>query len=96
MAARVRACNFVNLKPGRIIGPLLKIVNVLHMRPGFGVAHSGQPARHGYGGVCSVGAFFCIWRRQQKGFVRFKDVKILFASGIQAWKWKCPQLCSCM
>ena len=54
------------------------------MRPGFGVAHSDQPARHGYGGVRSVGAFYRIWRSQQKGFVRFKDVKILFASGIQA------------
>ena len=88
-------CNSVNLKPGGIIEPLLKIVNVLRMHPGFGVAHSDQPARHGYGGVCLVGAFYHIWRSQQKGFVRFKDVKILFASGIQAWKWKCPQPCSC-
>ena len=94
-AARVRACNSVNLKLGRIIELLLKIVNVLRMRPGFGIAHSDQPARHGYGGVRSVGTFYRIWRSQQKGFVRFKDVKILFASGIQAWKWKCPRLCSC-
>ena len=57
------------------------------MRPGFGVAHGDQPARHGNGGIHSVGAFFHIWRSQQKGFVR---LKILFASGIQAWKLKCP------
>ena len=53
-------CNSVNLKPGGIIELLLKIVNVLHMRPGFGVAHGDQPARHGYGGIRSVGAFFHI------------------------------------
>ena len=40
MAARVRACNSVNLKPGGITEPLLKIVNVLRIRPGFSVAHS--------------------------------------------------------
>ena len=40
--ARIRACNSVNLKPGGIIELLLKIVNVLRMRPGFGVAHSDQ------------------------------------------------------
>ena len=28
-------------------------------------------------------------------FCALKMLKILFASGIQAWKWKCPQLCSC-
>ena len=56
-AARVRACNSVNLKPGGIIELLLKIVNVLRMCPGFGVAHSDQPAQHGYGRVRSVGAF---------------------------------------
>ena len=49
--------------------PLLKIVNVLCMRLGFGVAHSDQPAQHGYSGVCSVSAFYRIWRSQQKGFV---------------------------
>ena len=38
----------VNLKPGGIIEPLLKIVNVLRMRSEFGVAHSDKPARHGY------------------------------------------------
>ena len=27
------------------------------MRPRLGIAHSNQPAKHGYGGVCSVGAF---------------------------------------
>ena len=42
MAARVRACNSVNLKPGGIIELLLKIVNVLRMRPGLGVVHSDQ------------------------------------------------------
>ena len=47
-------CNSVNLKQGRIIELLLKIVNVLCMRPGLGVAHSDQLARHGYGGVRSV------------------------------------------
>ena len=76
-----------------MIEPLLKIVNVLCMRPELGVAHSDQPARHGYGGVHLVSAFYRIWQNQQKGFVR---LKILFASGIQAWKWKCPRLCSCM
>ena len=55
--ARVRACNSINLKPGGIIEPLLKIVNVLRMRPGLGVVHSDQQARHGYGRVHSVGAF---------------------------------------
>ena len=35
-------CNSVNLKRGGIIEPLLKIVNVLRMRPGLGVAHSDQ------------------------------------------------------
>ena len=77
-------CNFVNLKPGEIIEPLLKIVNVLCICPGFGVAHSDQPARHGYGGVRSVSAFYRIWRSQQKVFVCLKMLKILFASGIQA------------
>ena len=48
-------CNSVNLKPGRIIEPLLKKVNVLCMRPGLGVAHNDQSARHGYGGVHLVG-----------------------------------------
>ena len=57
-AARViRACNSVNLKPRGIIEPLLKIVNVLRMRPRLGVVHSDQPGRHGYGGIRSVGAF---------------------------------------
>ena len=74
-AARVRACNSVNLKLGRIIELLLKIVNVLRMRPGFGIAHSDQPARHGYGGVCLVGAFYRIWQSQQKGFVRLKMLR---------------------
>ena len=50
-------CNSVNLKPGGIIKPLLKIVNILRMRHGLGVAHSNQPARHGYGRVHSVGTF---------------------------------------
>ena len=36
------------------------------MRPRFGVAHSDQPAQHGYSGVCSVSAFYRIWRSQQK------------------------------
>ena len=94
-AARVRACNSVNLKPGRIIEPLLKIVNILCMHPELGVVHSDQPTRHGYGGVRSVGAFYRIWQSQQKDFVRLKMLKILFASGIQAWKWKCPRLSSC-
>ena len=39
---RVRTCNSVNLKPGGIIELLVKVVNVLRMRPGFGVAHSDQ------------------------------------------------------
>ena len=86
--ARVRACNSVNLKPGGIIEPLLKIVNVLRMRPGLGVAHSDQLARHGYGGVRSVGAFIAFGEVSKKGFVSLKMLKILFASGIQAWKWK--------
>ena len=94
-AATVRACNSVNLKLGGIIEPLLKIVNVLRMRPGLGVAHGDQPAQHGYGGIRSIGTFFHIWQSQQKGFVRLKMSKILFASGIQAWMWKCPWLCSC-
>ena len=47
-------CNSINLKPGGIIEAL---VNVLRMRPGIGVAHSDQLARHGYGGVHSVSAF---------------------------------------
>ena len=55
--ARVRACNSVNLKLGGIIEPLLKIVNVLHMCPGLGIAHSDQLAQHGYDGVHSVGTF---------------------------------------
>ena len=46
------------------------------MHPGFGIAHSNQPARHGYGGVHSVGAFYHIWRSQQKGFVHLKMLKI--------------------
>ena len=33
--------------------------------------------------------FYRTWQSQQKGFV---CLKILFASGFQAWKWKCPQL----
>ena len=45
------------------------------MRPGFGVTHSNQPARHGYGGVRSVGALYRIWRSQQKGFVHFKMLR---------------------
>ena len=45
-------CNSVNLKLGGIIESLLKILNVLHMGPRFGVAHSDQLARHAYGGVC--------------------------------------------
>ena len=40
--ARVRAYNSVNLKLGGIIELLLKIVNVLRMRSGLGVAHSDQ------------------------------------------------------
>ena len=68
--ARIRACNSVNLKPGGIIEPLLEIVNVLRMRPVFGVALGDQPARRGYGGVRSVGTFYRIWQSQQKGFVR--------------------------
>ena len=32
-AARVRVCNSVNLKPGGIIEPLLKVVNILRMCP---------------------------------------------------------------
>ena len=39
------------MKPGGIIELLLKIVNILHMRPRLGIAHSDQPARHGYGRV---------------------------------------------
>ena len=35
-------CNSTNLKPGGIIELLLKIVNILHMHPGLGVAHSDQ------------------------------------------------------
>ena len=50
-------CNSINLKPGGIMEPLLKKVNVLRMRPGLGVAHNDQSARHGYGGVHSVGVF---------------------------------------
>ena len=42
--ARVRACNSENLKPGGIIESLLKIVNVLRMRPRLGAVHSDQPA----------------------------------------------------
>ena len=56
-AARIRECNSVNLKPGQSIEPLLKTVNVLCMRPRLGIAHSNQPAQHGYSGVRSVGAF---------------------------------------
>ena len=41
-AARVRACNSVNLKPGGIIELLLQIVNILRMCPRLGVAHSDQ------------------------------------------------------
>ena len=74
-AARVRACNSTNLNTGGIIEPLLIVVNILRMRPGFGVAHSDQPARHGYGRVRSVGVLYRIWRSQQKGFVHFEDVK---------------------
>ena len=69
--ARVRACNSVNLKPGGIIEPLLKIVNILCMCPGLGIAHSNQPARHGYGRVHLVGAFIASGEVSKK----LKDVK---------------------
>ena len=85
--ARVRACNSVNFKLGGIIEPLLKIVNVLHMRPRLGIVHSDQPARHGYGGA----HFYRIWWSQQKSFVRLR----FCLQVVQAWKWKCPWLCSC-
>ena len=45
------------------------------MRPGFGVAHSDQPAQHGYGGIRSVGAFFSHLAKSAKRFCALKDVK---------------------
>ena len=63
------------MKPGRIIELLLKIVNVLRMRPGFGVVHGDQPARHGYGGIRSVGTFFSHLVKSAKRFCVLKDVK---------------------
>ena len=48
-------CNSVNLKPGGIIEPLLKIVNVLHMRPGLGIAHSDQLAQTLVNSYCDIG-----------------------------------------
>ena len=44
------------------------------MCPGFGVAHSDQPARHGYGGVRSVGAFITFGEVSRKVLCA-KDVK---------------------
>ena len=58
--------NSVNLKLDGIIEPLLKIVNVLRMRPGLGVVHSDQLARHGYGRVHSVGAFVALGKVSKK------------------------------
>ena len=82
---RVRACNSINLKPGGIIELLLKIVNVLRMRPGFGVAATESTRT----------VLLSHLVKSAKRFCALKDVKDLFASGIQAWKWKCPQLYSC-
>ena len=45
------------------------------MRPGLGVAHSDQPARHGYGGVRSVDTFIAFGEVSKKRFCAFKDVK---------------------
>ena len=73
--ARVRACNSVNLKPGRINEPLLKIVNVLRMRPGLGVAHSDQQWLDMATAESARSALYRVWRSQQKGIMRFKDVK---------------------
>ena len=80
-------CNSVNLKLGGIIEPSLKIhvVNVLCMCPGLGVAHSNQLVRHGYGRVYSVSAFIASGEVSKKVLCTWK---ILFASGIQTWKWK--------
>ena len=72
--ARVRACNSINLKPGGNIEPLLKIVNIPRMHPGFGVAHCNQPARHGYGGVTQSALFIAFGEVSKKVCV-LKDVK---------------------
>ena len=61
-------CIYINLKPGGIIELLLNIVNVLHMRPRLGVAHSDQPAQHGYSGVRPHPA------KSAKRFCALKDV----------------------
>ena len=71
--ARVRARNSVNLKPGGIIEPLLKLVNVLRMRPRLGVVHSDQPDRHAWLRRHPLSQrFYHIWQSQQKGLVRLK------------------------
>ena len=80
-AVRVRACNSVNLKPGRIIEPLLKMWTYYTCVPGLAIkcmVHSDQPVRHGYGRVRSVGAF-----------IAFPGSKSLH--GVRMRRW----LCSC-
>ena len=43
------------------------------MCPGFGVAHSDQPARHGYGRVPSVSTLYRILAKSAKRFCALKD-----------------------
>ena len=62
------------------------------MHPWLGVAHSDQPARQEPGNEATAEsarlALLLRLAKSAKKFYALKDVKILFASGIQTWKWK--------
>ena len=89
-------CNSVNLKRGRIIEPLLKIVNVLCMCPRVGVVHSDQPAQHGYGGVRSVGAFIAFkLAKSAKRFCALKDFVCKWYSSLEVEVVSATCACTC-
>ena len=62
------------------------------MHPWLGVAHSDQPAQQEPGNEATAesarSAFLSHLAKSAKKFYALKDVKILFTSGIQTWKWK--------
>ena len=68
-------CNSVNLKPGGIIEPLLKIVNVLHMHPGLGVAHSDQQRLDMATAESAQSALLSCLAKPAKRFCALKDVQ---------------------
>ena len=69
---RVRACTSISLKPGGIIKPLLKIVNVLRMRLGLGIATNQLNLATA---ESTLSALLLHLAKSAKRFCALKDVK---------------------